>query len=166
MDNQISCCSSVAVKSLHTLTTECDQRSMLCSCLDDNIFFAEYREIESPFDTECCLRWRYVDRVVEICPFATESTLVFWNCECDIEITIAMSSFITFTSDFDGHTIFDALRDIDRLFGFFFDFSLTMTVATLPLHHEHARACSITPNTVCTRSRTCPCQRQVLQVSV
>ena len=43
---------------------------------------------------------------------------------------------------------------------------LSITRWPVPLQVGHARACSITPNTVCTRSLTCPCPLQVSQVLV
>jgi hypothetical protein len=140
MDNQISCCSSLAVKSLHTLTTECDQCSMLCSSLDLDISLTEYREIQRSVDTECCLSWRDMHTIVEIRSITSESTLTTRNCECDIEITIAISSLVPFTSDLDRHTIFYTFRDIDSLSGFFFELSLAMTIATLL---DHSLSCAV-----------------------
>jgi hypothetical protein len=134
MDNEIASYSSLAIELDHALTTECDHRAMLCSSLDLDISLAEYREIESPSGTECCLSWRYMHDIVEIRSITSESTLTIRNRECDIEITVAISSLVPLTSDFDRHTIFDTFRDIDRLFYFFFELSLTMTVHTLLDH--------------------------------
>ncbi len=79
--------------------------------------------------------------IVEICTIASESTLTIWNRECDIEITVAVGSLVSLTSDFDRHTIFDAFGYIDGLSGFFFEFSFTVTVATLL---DHPLSCAAT----------------------
>ncbi len=125
---------SLAIESLHSFSTECDHRSMLGSCLHGDFSLAQYREIESPLDTEYRLRGRNRDTIMKICLVAIESTLTLRNRECDIEITIAISSFIPFTSDFDCHAIFDAFRNVDRFFDFFSDLTFAMTVRTLLDH--------------------------------
>jgi hypothetical protein len=114
MDDEIAG-TSLAIESVHPFTTECDQCSMLCSCLDFDFFFTEYREIQRPLYTECCLSWRYMHNIVEIGSITSESTLTIWNRECDIEITATVGSLVSLTSDFDRHTIFDALGYIDGL---------------------------------------------------
>jgi hypothetical protein len=139
MDEEIAS-TSLAIESFHPLSAKCDHCCMLCACLDGDISLAEYREIESLLDTECCLRWRYMHRVVEICSISSESTLIFWNSECDIEIAVAISSLVSFTSDFDRHPILDAFWDIDRLFDFFFEFSFAMTIYTLL---DHSLSCAV-----------------------
>ncbi len=129
MDDKITS-SSLAIQSLHSFTSQCDQCSMLCSCLDLDISLTKYREIESTLDTQCCLSRRYRYTIVEIGSIPSQPTLTIWHSEFDIEITSTIISFVSFTSDFYGHTIFDSLWDIDSLFYFFFEFSFSMTVST------------------------------------
>lgn len=74
MDDEIAN-SSLAVESLHAFTSKSDHRSMLGSCLDLDFFFAQYREIECPSDTECSLCWSDMDSIVEIGPITSESAL-------------------------------------------------------------------------------------------
>ncbi len=104
---------------------------MLCTCLDIKSSFSENREVYRPLSTEDCFCWRDTNTIVEICSFPLESTLILWNREGDIEITISVISLISFTSKLDRHTILDSLWYIDRFFDFFSDLSGCMTIRTL-----------------------------------
>lgn len=130
MDDEVAR-SSLAIQSLHPFVAECDRSSMLRSWLDGDIFFAQYREIQSSLDTECRLRWRDANRIVEIGSITSESTLVLWHCERDIEIAVAVISLVTLASDLDRHTVFYTFGDIDCFLYLFSGLALAMTVSAL-----------------------------------
>jgi hypothetical protein len=118
---------TVAIEPLDTLTTECDLSIMLCSSLDIDISLPDDRNIDTHINTESCLRWRYTNRIVEIRSISSQSTLLCWYNKCDIEISISIISFMTFTTEFDRHTIIDPFWDIDSFICLGSKFALSMT---------------------------------------
>jgi hypothetical protein len=122
--------SSLTIQSLHTLISKYDHEAMLSSCLDIYVSFSKNWKIKYSLGTECCLCWRYIYTIVEICSFPGESTFILWNRECDIEITISIISLIPFSTEFYCHTILDSFRDIDGFLNFFSDLPCCMTIGT------------------------------------
>lgn len=122
--------SSFSIEPFHTFITKHDNESMLSSCLDINRAFSKDRKFDDSLSTEYCFSRRYMDTIVEICSFSCESSFIFWNCECDIEISASIISLVSFSTEFYGHTIFDSFWYIYSFFYFFSDFSSCMTITT------------------------------------
>lgn len=122
--------SSFSIETFHSLISKYNHESMLCSSLDINSTFSEDWEINHSLCTESCLSRRNLYTIVEIRSFPSESSFILRNRESNIEISISIISFISFSPKLDGHTILNSLWDINGLFDLFSYFSARMTIGT------------------------------------
>lgn len=123
--------SSFSIEALHSLISKYNHESMLCSSFDINSTFSEDWKFDYSLCTESCLSRRNLYTIVEICSLPSESSFILRNGKSNIEISISIISFISFSTKFDGHTILNSLWNIDGLFDLFSYFSARMTIGTL-----------------------------------
>lgn len=97
---------------------------------DIDRLFPENRDLDRASPAKDRLCWRDRHREVEIGSVTSESSLSVRNIEGDVEITISIMTFVSFSSHLDTHAMFDSWRDIDRFLDLGMDFPLSVTVST------------------------------------